>query len=283
MLYFTGDLHNDIIGRFSFKRHPFLRALTNQDVMFCLGDCGCPWFNPELHFYDYWTKPGAEKQDHFQLKWLNQKPWTTIFIAGNHDNYDLIEKMPLVHKYGGTIRLMYYQNTLYDNIYYIDKPTILSINNKIIMVIPGAESHDADYLLQPDNIFTKDMIRFWEKEERQTGKITLFRVNHFSWWQQEKINQCEINKFLKTAPKKVDYVLTHDAPAAVLASWKPSGAPARLNPTESEKILENVRTNIDYKYWLHGHLHSWIDLPHIRTLGLYYNIISEKILADEID
>lgn len=52
MIYVTGDIHANPIGRFSFKTHPELRKLTEHDYMIVLGDCGVPFYNPELDFHD---------------------------------------------------------------------------------------------------------------------------------------------------------------------------------------------------------------------------------------
>lgn len=60
-IYLTGDLHGNIIDRFSYKRHPELRQLTNKDTVIVLGDVG-------LGFRGY------EEEDIYQLNWLNQKP-----------------------------------------------------------------------------------------------------------------------------------------------------------------------------------------------------------------
>ena len=52
-LYFTGDIHANAIKRFGYKEQPWMRGLTTGDYIFVLGDCGIPWFNPDLEFYNY--------------------------------------------------------------------------------------------------------------------------------------------------------------------------------------------------------------------------------------
>ena len=43
-------------------------------------------------------------------------------------------------------------------------------------------------------------------------------------------------------------------------------------PTESEEILEEVRQQVEYEWWFHGHLHKEICLSYLKTFGLYSNI-----------
>ena len=74
MLYFTGDTHGELTMRFSYNHNPQLRQLDENDIVFILGDCGRPWFNPELKFYDEYTKPGSEKSDIYELNFLNSHP-----------------------------------------------------------------------------------------------------------------------------------------------------------------------------------------------------------------
>ena len=274
MLYFTGDIHADCISRFSFKTHPELRELTSDDFIIVLGDCGIPWYNPQLHFYDYWTKPGAEKAEHYQLTWLNNRPWKTIFLRGNHDNIDLIQEMPFTKLGHANVRQMCYEDILYENIFYIDTPQFMYLQGQKLLFIPGAESHDIDYIFEYDDPLTKDYIRQINKKYKRTGVETLYRVNHFSYWKNEGVNENLALKTVMHCPKEVDYVLTHAPRAAVHNQWKMPGAPARNNPSKSEIILENISKLITYKMWLHGHLHNYIELTNLYSIGLYYDILS---------
>lgn len=267
MLYFTGDVHSNIIERFSYSRHPELRDLTEDDIVFVLGDFGCPWFNPDFHFYDFWLKPGKEKEEHYKLNFLSEKPWTTIIVAGNHDNYDLIKKMPLVELGGAEVCQMYYDRKIYNNIYYIETPQFMEIQGQKLLLIPGAESHDVDFLIEPKNVHAKDFLRYVQRQERN-GEQIFYRVNNFTWWKEEKINRDKVIKLLKQAPHEVDYILTHDCPGSMLNHWKKPGIPGRFIPTESELVLEELRQSVDYKIWLHGHFHHYIEMSSLYSIGL---------------
>lgn len=262
MLYVTGDVHGQFVSKFSFKHNPSMRELDENDILIVLGDCGVPWSNPDLHFYDAFTTPNSFEQDRYVLNWMEQQKYTWLLIAGNHENYDLIKQMPVIEKYNGRVRQMSYLGKVYDNIFIVDTPQILTLQKEKCLIIPGAESHDYDRILDIDK-YTKRIIR--------SNKDKLYRVNHFTWWEDEKVDQGAVLDLISNG-LKVDFILSHDAPAAVLTSWKPSGAPARINPTDSELFLEEVRQTVEYDVWLHGHLHDYIELPHYKTLGLYNDV-----------
>ena len=40
MIYITGDCHGEVLQRFSYNKHPFLKNLTTNDTIFVLGDIG---------------------------------------------------------------------------------------------------------------------------------------------------------------------------------------------------------------------------------------------------
>lgn len=130
MLYFHGDTHGILINSFSYKQHPEMRQLTEEDYLFILGDCGVPW-------NDY-----TKEEDIYQLKWLDSRPYKTIIITGNHDNYDMIEQMQPIQFCNGIARQANIYGHKFHNIKYINEPTILNIQDTRILIIPGADSHD---------------------------------------------------------------------------------------------------------------------------------------------
>ena len=83
MIYITGDTHipTDII-KLSSKNFPDQKDLTDKDFVIICGDFGGVWYgdNEEL----YWRK------------WLDKKNFTTLFIDGNHENFDMLVSFPIV-------------------------------------------------------------------------------------------------------------------------------------------------------------------------------------------
>lgn len=87
MIYITGDTHGDFT-RFSAKR---LRRtgmeLTKEDYIIICGDFGLCWAKDKT--FEYHCKNFAEK------------PYTILWVQGNHENYDMIGEYPLEEWHGG--------------------------------------------------------------------------------------------------------------------------------------------------------------------------------------
>lgn len=237
-LYVTGDIHGDAVDRFSFRRQPITREFTEEDVVVILGDFGipfgvqCPHENQEAELYD--------------ANWLNKKRWITLAIAGNHDDRDAIAAMPLVEKFGGKVRQLSFCGETFENIFYVDTPQILTIQNKKCLCIPGAESHDIDVLLDPEDDHFDRML----KKARQNYHSIPFRIKHWSWWENEAVDVQLITQLINEHSfEKFDFIFTHDAPALMN---KYCGFP----DTEGELLLESIRRNINFNEWYHGHYHK---------------------------
>ena len=253
MLYFRGDIHGEAINSFSFKYHPYMRELTKDDYIFILGDCGIPW--------NYAT----EKKDLHQLKWLNNQKYKTVFIAGNHDNYDLIEQMPQIDFYGGKARQLVYKNNIYNNIIYIDYPTIINIQGQKILIIPGADSHDIkDGIIDGNDKHWKQIYK-----EKMKNPFCFMRVSHITWWEQEKIKIEEAKELLKNEID-FDLILSHDCPAEQIRYI----AGATMLPTDGEIFLQEVLDTINYKIWLHGHMHDYYNNVYKNIVCLFYDFLS---------
>jgi len=70
MIYLTGDIHaSHGIERLSDKGFPEQNGLTKSDYVIICGDFGCVW--------------DGGKQDQYWQDWLQEKPFTTLFVDGN--------------------------------------------------------------------------------------------------------------------------------------------------------------------------------------------------------
>ena len=87
MIYITRDTHIPTdVGKLSSKRFPEQKNFTKNDYVIICGDFGGVW--DESNEEKYW------------IKWLNKKSFTTIFIDGNHENFDLLKSFPTIDFYG---------------------------------------------------------------------------------------------------------------------------------------------------------------------------------------
>ena len=157
MLFLTGDCHGDF-RRFSTKAFPAQKTMTKEDLVVILGDAGFLW--------------DGSKQDTWWLDWLDTKPFTTLNIGGNHENYDLLEQYPKIHWNKGIA----YQ--LRPSVLHLCRGQIYDLDGHKTFVMGGAESHDMDVILPPG----PDQVR----ERRRLKKQGIpYRVRGESWWPQE--------------------------------------------------------------------------------------------------
>ena len=91
-LFVTGDTHGDYdIGKLSSDRFDS-RKLDKDDYLIVAGDFGLV-FHPV-------QSTGREE---YWLRWLAQKPFTTLFVDGNHENFDRLNEMPVEMWHGGRV------------------------------------------------------------------------------------------------------------------------------------------------------------------------------------
>ena len=85
----TGDTHGD----FSRLRPVAFReqgGLTKDDYLIICGDFGGVWDGSEIE--QQW------------LDWLEDRSFTTLFVSGNHENYDLLRSYPTSVWHGGHVQ-----------------------------------------------------------------------------------------------------------------------------------------------------------------------------------
>ena len=270
MLYITGDCHGNVINRLSYKNYPHWRELnqlnssSNQfssspdqsltitqqsNFVFILGDVGLGW-------------PGYEKDTDYQLKALSRKPFTIICIAGNHDNYDYLDTLPLIFPsflLKGEIK----ETPQYPNILWIDRSAILNINEKTILCIAGAKSHDTKYIFEPSD---KLSIKRAKKH-----KIP-YRINHKTWWEREAIDVPHLKNTLSSSIG-LNYIFSHDAPAKFNKIAKELDPLNSYQDNEGELYLDLLDNTLQFDHWYHGHYHfenlTWLK----NHTCIYYKIL----------
>lgn len=88
MIFITGDTHGDWKNRFKPECFPIGQSLNRSDYVIVCGDFG------------YWHDTDIERNNH---DWLESQPWTTLFVDGNHSNFDRLKKLPVAEWNGGTV------------------------------------------------------------------------------------------------------------------------------------------------------------------------------------
>lgn len=85
-VYVTGDIHGDPtrLSKNSFYEQKNFSNNKDENVVIILGDFGLVW-----------NRDKESKQEKYWLDWLNKKPFTTIFVDGNHENHKRLSTYPI--------------------------------------------------------------------------------------------------------------------------------------------------------------------------------------------
>lgn len=126
MIYITGDTHIPVdIGKLSTKNFPEQKEMTKNDYVIICGDFGGVW--------------DGSNEEKYWIKWLKNKNFTTLFIDGNHENFEKLYNLPIVEFSGGIV------HKVEEGIYHLMRGEIYTIDNKNLFVFGGASSHDKEF------------------------------------------------------------------------------------------------------------------------------------------
>ena len=205
-VFVTGDTHglHDINKLVLFNnKHP---ELTKEDLVIVCGDFGVVWNN---HYLEEQTKLIAMYED------FN---FSTAFVLGNHEGYDLLEEYDIEIWNEGKVR------RISPSIVQLMNGEVYLIEEEVFFVMGGAQSTDREW-----------------------------RVKGHSWWSQEIPNEKErLNAVMNLTEVDwdVNYVLTHTIPSS---NVKRIGADYRVD--EYTDWLEWVKNHLVYDHWYGGHFH----------------------------
>jgi predicted phosphodiesterase len=242
-IFVLGDLHGGVSGEMTYlnKKHfPEQKELTKKDIVFQLGDFGFLWYYPEVkNFY---------KKDLNQLNKLAKKNYTTIVVPGNHENHDIIEKLPIEKRYHGRVHVL---KLKYGEILFAIHGEVYIINGKKFFIFGGAKSGDID-----DRISLSDF-------NNQSGYKRIKR-SKISYWPNEIPPKKYMNIALFNLKKvnfKVDYVLSHTAPKEILLQL--NEIEKSIDPVSN--FLSIIKKQLLFSQWHFGHIHK------NRNLGKFFS------------
>lgn len=230
-IFVIGDLHGNSCGEVHFLNSRYFKEkkdLTKEDVLIQLGDFGFYWYYPNTYKY---------QEDLHWRNWIGNQPYTLLIVPGNHENYDLINALPEVEKWGGKV---FVDKTKYGEIYLAKRGEIYTINDKKILTIGGAQSGD---------ISNRKTFKDFEDK-----KCKVYQV---SYWEQETLNDLEKKYIVDNLDKnnnEVDYVFSHTAPSSILAFDFTINAQKIKDPTAI--FLDFILDITTAEQWHFGHVHS---------------------------
>lgn len=230
MLYITGDTHGVIDWeKLDTTEFPEQKDLTGDDYVIVVGDFGGVW--------------DGGKQDRDILETYDQRNFMTLFIDGNHENHDLLDKYPVNWWNGGKVHF------ISDKVIHLMRGQVFRIDGVKIFTMGGAESTDRNF--------------------RKEGE---------SWWAREMPSDEEYEEALRNLEKhnfEVDIVLTHCAPEGYIGkNMKPvfnsdlsrvlaysmAGVCDRAG-NRLTKFFDDLITvhGLKFKHWYFGHYHRDMD------------------------
>lgn len=253
MIYITGDCHSDF-RRFSAEVFPEQKEMSKDDYVIICGDFGGIWHQEDS------TKI---KQENYWLDWLEEKPFTTLFVDGNHENFNRINSFPVEKWMGGKIQ------RIRNSIIHLMRGQIFQIENKLFFTFGGASSHDiTDGILEPeDSDFKK------KKTQLDKNPLAQYRINNINWWMSELPNEEEMEEGLENLQKagfKVDYIITHSPYTSLLKKMSTGSSYKSDRLTD---YLQEIKQKTEYKHWLFGHMHLNKTYDWERSSCLYEQII----------
>ena len=227
-LIITGDTHGDPVKRFravmdSIKANEDTEyTFTKNDLMAVVGDFGVIW------------GPGTPKQIRMENRILDEleaMPFTTVFIDGNHENFDRLLAFPEEERFGGKVGVL--------------RPSVLHLKQRgHVYDFGGMKTWCFGGGISIDKILRREGTSWWAAEEPSKEEY------------EYGISQLEANGW------RVDIVLTHAAPTRALNALnlkplltKDLGYEANLYDPLSP-YFEQVTERLDFDRWSFGHYHK---------------------------
>ena len=225
MIYVTGDTHIPIDVhklRNQFFNPP--GATKENTYLIICGDFGAVW-----------NYKGEDKEEKYWLDWLEDKPYTVLFVDGNHECHPRLNEYDVEEWNGGKV------HKIRPHVIHLMRGQVFTIDGKKIFTMGGAASHDRKY-----------------------------RKEGISWWEEEIPSRDEFDeaiKNLETNNYEVDYVITHCMPDIIQCMLFPWYECDKLT-----NFLYVIDKDIKYKRWYSGHYHINGDMDQKHTI-LYDAII----------
>lgn len=228
MIFVTGDTHRLMdVKKIDPENFSEQTRLSRNDYLIIAGDFGGVW-------------TGTDKDDAV-LDFHENRNYTTLFVGGNHENYDAIERYPIEEWNGGKVR------RIREHVLYLMNGQIFTIDGIRFFIMGGATSVDK-----------------------------IFRVEGESWWPQEEPDKEVFQEAFDNLGKvgnKVDYVITHTIPEKVRRTVFEAYSDFVNYDSGVERFLDLIMENVVFEKWFAGHIHIDREFPEYRLRILYNGVV----------
>lgn len=241
-IFVTGDIHASYdIAKLSESCFD-TAGLTKDDYVIICGDFGLVWNNSASE--QYW------------LRWLDTRPFTTLFVDGNHEGFSLLNSLPETTWNGGAV------HQVATSVFHLKRGQLFNIDGYRIFAMGGASSSEYD------------------RTHRTQGE---------TWFNEEIPNEQERAAALETldaANWDCDFVITHCAPSSCAQGISEHTDRLEIHPMdEYTDWLQTIQDHLTYRHWFCGHYHIDAQIQD-KTTALYNRIAvlaDPKIIADTDD
>ena len=232
MIYVTGDTHLDSEGRFNTRVFPEQKQMTKEDFLIICGDFGGVLF------------PEETKQEAKWLEEFEQRPFTTLFVDGNHENHERLASYPVREWNGGMVHV------IRQHVLHLMRGQVFTLQGKTFFSFGGAQSTDVEGgLLELDDPNLK------RKKAELRRRHVSFRVNRYDWWKEELPSPEELEEGLRNLAEHgntVDYIITH----CCAASTQELLGDDRYPQNVLTDYFEQLKNTVSFGKWFFGHYHD---------------------------
>lgn len=196
------------------------------------------------------------------MDWLENKPFTTLFVDGNHENFDLLNAYPEQQWHVGRVHVVR------PHVLHLMRGQVFDIGGLTWFTMGGAASHDID-----DGILNPAEPDFEHKYWKMRRMVAYFRVLGHAWWTEEMPSEAEYAETeanLEQVGWSADCVLTHCASTGVAKAAGPGYQPDRLTD-----FLESVKERRQFSRWFCGHYRT------NRVIGEQFNTLHAMVIIHD--
>jgi hypothetical protein len=184
-VYVTGDTHGTMdVERLLPQNWSLGKTLTKEDFVIILGDMGL-----------LWEHVPSDKHEIPLTELYNWFPWTTIWLPGNHENYDRIAQLEQIELEGMKVR----KHPSWKSIYMLESG-LQDIQGTKCFVYRGAESIDRRQRIKG--------ISYWQEEVPS--------IKEFNELYEEAEHYCiqatVYPESMITPYDKIEFVFSHTCP-----------------------------------------------------------------------
>ncbi|MBE5970672.1 MAG: metallophosphatase [Lachnospiraceae bacterium] len=172
---------------------------------------------------------------------LQNLPVTTLFVDGNHENFEHLNSYPVDEWNGGKVHFVD------NNIIHLMRGQVFEINGLKFFTFGGASSIDKDNHIPGITWFEEEIPT---KEEMEEGWLNL-QKNDF----------------------QVDYIITHTAPREVCAAI--NFGELTDEEIEVRRYFQRIADSTDFIAWYFGHFHVDEEVE-----GQFFCLFDEIIVID---